>query len=90
MQDNGKWGQPNYFVDGRSVADVHIRYEHLAQDFQALCDRIGAVMPELPFTKNEHRGKKVDYRAYFDAPTQAHVADLRAQEIDYFGWTFDG
>lgn len=79
-----------YFIDDTPVADVYLRHSSLAEDYAALCDRLGIDAAPLPKLKSGQRGaKKIDFQDYYDAPLRDKVAELYARDIAHFGWTFD-
>ena len=62
------------------------RFEHLQDDFNEVCDRIGIPRKELPHVnQSKHR----DYRNYYNKRTRKMVEDAFAQDIELFGYTFD-
>ena len=38
----------------------------------------------------KNKSRSPDYREVYDAKTRALVAELHAEDIEYFGFTFDG
>ena len=79
-----------YAIGDRVVADVVMRYERLAEDFDGFLERIGhAGAAALPRAKGAYRPKR-DYRSFYDADTIAVVARRYAREIAHFGMTFEG
>lgn len=79
-----------YFIDGKPVADVYMKYHAMDADFSALCQKLGLEIDGLPRAKTTQRGgKKIPYQAYFDDASKARVASLYPQEIEHFRWTFD-
>lgn len=77
-----------YAIDGKIVADVVIRHEHLVADYEALADRIGTKLPPLPHAKSSYRQDKRPYRELFDAETRDVIARRYAREIEAFGYEF--
>jgi hypothetical protein len=68
-------------------AQAVIRYEHLAADLAAVCDRIGIPRVTLPRLNASVHG---DYRSYYgNSRLRALVADKFACEISAFGYRFD-
>ena len=63
------------------------RFEHLAEDFQAICDEIGieASLPHLNASKRQR-----DWRSYYTDETRALVEDLFRCDIEAFGYSWDG
>ncbi|MBX7249192.1 MAG: sulfotransferase family protein [Caulobacteraceae bacterium] len=80
-----------YTLDDQPVADVVMRHETLAKDFDALLERLGcAGAVRLPRAKGAHRTRGRDYREFYTPETRALVARRYHREIAYFGMTFDG
>lgn len=79
-----------YFIDGKPVADVYIRYHRLAEDLKAIEQRLGLDMPSLPEAKSNYRGKvKIPYQDYYDMAAKKKIERIYRLEIEHFGWTFD-
>lgn len=82
---NGDPRQPNLFDN----LDIIIRYEHLHDDW----DNFRASMPFDPGpleVKNAFPGRKPHYSAYFrNRKDRAQVRERFAEEIEYFGYTFE-
>lgn len=68
-------------------ADAVIRFEHLAEDFELICQKIGLPTFELP---RVNASTRKDYRAYYtnDALID-QVAKKFAREIECFQYRFD-
>lgn len=82
---------PIYFIGQVPVADAYIRYEHLQDDYAALCRKLRLEVNDLPRAKtNQRDGVKIPYQDYFDDPSRDRVGHVFAMEIDHFGWRFDG
>ena len=66
-----------------------IRYEHLHEDLELLCQNIG-----IPYDPNKLPQKKVgyrdgkDYRKYYNETTRKIVADAFKEEIEKFDYSF--
>ncbi|NEQ09195.1 MAG: sulfotransferase family protein [Moorea sp. SIO4E2] len=73
-------------ADGKLIVDFVGRYETLAQDFDYICKvlSIDASLPHL--NKTIHR----DYRSYYNEKTKKLVGEYCQEDIDLFGYTFDG
>jgi hypothetical protein len=81
--------QSDYLVDlhGRVIVDFIGRYERLDADFNAICQRIGIVAPQL-----SHHRKAVDrhdYRHYYDHETAELVARHFVRDVELLGYRFD-
>lgn len=82
--------QRDYLVDlhGRMLTDFVGRYEHLQDDFETICTRIGIPTPKLPH-KRQARDRDRDYRSYYSDALAAMVQDHFAGDIAEFGYRFD-
>jgi hypothetical protein len=72
--------------DGRLLVDYVGRIETMQDDFATLCTRLG-IKAELP---HKNASSHHDYRTYYDAYTRRLVAEHFAEDIEHFGYTFDG
>ncbi|WP_193211828.1 sulfotransferase family 2 domain-containing protein [Luteolibacter marinus] len=63
--------------------DFIIRYEHLGEDFNTVCQRVGIPPVELPVRNRSSRG---DVAEYYDKDLSDFIARTFADEIDYFGY----
>jgi len=82
--------QSDYLVDlhGKVLADYIGRYEQLGEDYAHICKTIGIEAPPLA-----HKRKAEDragYRKYYSDATAALVAEHFRQDIEMFGYRFDG
>lgn len=80
-----------YYFDwrGRPYNDFVIRYEHLEEDYAAVCKRIGIPTESLPSLKTKTRSSR-DYRQMYDAELREVIARKFKKEIEYFVYTFEG
>lgn len=62
------------------------RFERLAQDFEAICDRIGIARDPLPHLNGSDPR---DYRGFYDGKAVDFVTRHSAAEIDLFGYRFE-
>lgn len=71
---------PDYF---------HIRYEHLHEDMQTLCDKLNIPFEKDKFPK-EKTGvrKEKGYKKFYDDETREMVAKAFSREIERFGYQF--
>lgn len=70
--------------DGIIRLDFIGRFEHLAEDFSLICERVG-IAGDLPRKKSSPRG---DYTEYYTARTRDIVATVFAADIVAFGYEF--
>jgi hypothetical protein len=73
-------------ADGHPLVDFIGRFENLAADFQYICDRL-RIKATLPHMNGSRHG---DYRQYYTDRTAAMVEAAFHEEIEYFGFSFDG
>lgn len=78
-----------YTIDDALCVDAVIRYEHLAEDFQEVCKRIGVPATELPRLKGGIRKQQRHYSEYFDEESMRIVADRHQNDIRLFGYKFE-
>ncbi len=74
-------------ISGSTIVDFVGRYEQLADDFAAVCDRLGVKPRALPH-KRQARSRR-DYRSYYADTTAELVGRLFHKDIDEFGYRFD-
>jgi hypothetical protein len=72
--------------DGTVIVDFVGRYETLAQDFQRVCHILG-IESSLPHL---NRSSHQDYRSYYTETTRKIVEEYFKEDIELFGYTFDG
>lgn len=80
--------QSDFIVDDRRelIVDSIAKTESLDRDAAAIFDRIG-VRTRLP---HHNRSQHDDYRSYYDERTRDLVAEHYAEDIERFGYSFDG
>lgn len=78
-----------YLIDGRCCVDFIIRYENLADDVQGVCRRLGIPAIELPRLKSGFKPGQFHYSRYYDADSEALVADRHSSDIRLFGYRFE-
>lgn len=80
--------QKEFVVDenGQQIVDFIGRYERLSSDFQRVCKVLGlnATLPHM------NASMRKDYRTYYNERTRRLVQDYFKEDIDFFGFTFDG
>ena len=79
--------QHSYVTDsaGRLVVDFVGRFERLAHDYDVVARRLGVNRPLTTTNRSDHD----DYRRYYDAATQARVAEFYRKDIELFDYRFD-
>jgi hypothetical protein len=77
-------------INGRNIADVVLRYEHLDADFESFVRSLGVdELPELPRANSESRPHDArDYRMMYGDLTRRIVERVYAREIQEFGYEF--
>ncbi|KKI98407.1 sulfotransferase family 2 domain-containing protein [Prochlorothrix hollandica] len=73
--------------EGQLIVDFIGRYETLVPDFQTICETLG-LTAQLPRLNVSRQGR--DYRAYYSDRTRQLVADHFGDDIETFGYTFEG
>jgi hypothetical protein len=80
--------QSVFLIDGKCCVDFFIRYEHLHEDIQEACHRIGIepTVENLPQMKSGIRSKAYKTSDYYDAASIRIVKQRYAFEIERFGY----
>jgi hypothetical protein len=78
-----------YIIDGELCVDYVIRYEHLADDLNEVCKRVGLPNMVLPHLKSGMRKKDHHYSEYYDEEMRDLVANRHQHDIRLFGYRFD-
>ena len=65
--------------------DFILRFEHLQEDFNLLCEKLNIKKSKLPHVNNSQHNH---YSKYYDEELVNLVAGRFRHEIDYFGYTF--
>ena len=76
------------FPDGSPTCDTYLRYEHLDQDLQGLCETIGIAPQQLLKTKNKCRPRNLHYSELYTQRTRDFVEECHSKTIRYFGYEF--
>lgn len=72
-------------IDEMPAQDAVIRFEHLAEDFAAICRRLDIESPSLTHRNRSCRGP---YRDFYTDETRTLVAKQYAEDIERFGYQF--
>lgn len=75
-------------LDGADLCDLVIRFEDFAGGVTALEGRLGFRLPELPHVNRSERS--ADWRAVHTNETRDAVAEMCGEDIERFGYSFDG
>ena len=88
--DNKRSQQKDLLVDDNNnlLVDFVGRFESLESDFKTICRRLGLKLT-LPHRNDSIFRVTKDYREYFDADTRDLVAEVCADDIRLFGYSFD-
>ncbi len=80
----------HYLMDGRFCLDAVVRFEHMADDLKAMCDRVGIAWEphRLPHFKKGIRPPSYRIEDLYTERSKAIVRDACAFELDYFGYSF--
>lgn len=73
--------------DGQLMVDYVGRFEELHNHFNIICDQIG-VKAELPHKK--FLRKRKPYQYYYTDEMRDLLAEFSREDIDYFGYRFEG
>lgn len=90
-----------YDTDGRLLVNYVGRFETIARDFRLVSDTLGLGVDELPrknvsgmsrFQKLFRRKprEKKPYQNYYDAGLRDRVGEFYRQDVERFGYSFDG
>jgi len=74
--------------DGALLTDAVGRVEDMQESYDAICGRIG--IPSRPLDRVNSTRPRVDYRRYYDPALVDAVAARYAQDLDLFGYGFEG
>jgi len=79
-----------YVIDGKMCMDFIVRYEHLGEDLQAVCTRLGVPWEpgRLPTLKGGFRPKESQVEAMFTPRSEEMARRTYAFELENFGYSF--
>jgi hypothetical protein len=88
LRSFGQNQAPSYMrhADGSEHCQLYIRLEQFKTDAAPLFDHLGFAL-ELPVTNTSSRQR--DWRVYYDAQTQAAIAEVCSEEINRFEYSFN-
>jgi len=78
-----------FYENNQPFFDVALRFEHLQEDFDALCNRLNVPKVELPFLNTQSRLIQHPYQQYYTPHTRELINKAFHQVIDHFGYRFD-
>lgn len=84
-----EWGFGVYTIDGEVAVDKVCRYEHMADELEALRTRLN--LPEkieLPRAKSQFRKDKRSYDKAINEEQKEKIARMFSKEIDLWGYSF--
>ena len=87
----GRWTNNDrfYVIDDQLCVDHAIRYEHLSEDFNEICGKLGLDNCSLPRLKSGMRQRNHHYSEYYDDESKAIVAEKHKNDIQFFGYRFE-
>ena len=84
-----KRGYENYTLDGNIIVDRVLKFENLQVELDSVAHKLGICETLLiPHTKHYIKPPRLNYRDCYNDCDAKFVADLFADEIEYFGYTF--
>jgi hypothetical protein len=91
LQGSGAFNDRTIFmIDGHSVIDEFIRYEHLTTDVEKVCKALGieiSVKLLGNYKSGRHRKRQEHFSEYYDPSTKGLVEREFAWEINRFGYS---
>jgi hypothetical protein len=79
-----------FFTEGRPILyDFIIRFEHLQEDFDTLCDQLGLPQTKLPRLKGYVRRDPAHYSEYYTDEMIEYIANRFKLHIDRFNYEFE-
>lgn len=75
-------------IDGKQVVDFIGRYENLQSDFEFIKEALA--LPNDCRLPHENASDHQNYRECYTDETRQMVAEIFAEDIELFGYTFDG
>jgi hypothetical protein len=87
----GNWTNNDdfYTIDDQLCVDFVIRYEHLEEDYNKVCNTIGVPKKGLPHLKSGIRKKSLHYSEYYNDETRQIVADQSQNDLRLFDYQFE-
>lgn len=80
------WYDDKYKIDGEPVMDFFIRFEHLYEDLEIVCNKLGVpyVQADVSHLLGEFRKHDIPISDYYNDELEAFVAHKCAWEIETF------
>lgn len=78
-----------YILGDRLCVDYMIRYEHLQEDMNTLCQKLGLPDLQMPRLKAGIRNVRGHYSSLYDEETAELVRRKHRYDIELFGYTFE-
>jgi hypothetical protein len=75
-------------IDGHQAVDFIGYYENLHEDFEIVKKKIG--LPDECGLSHSNKSIHGDYRDYYTDETKQMLAEIFAEDIELFGYTFEG
>lgn len=82
--------QARFLLDknNRPLTDKIIRFERLNEDFKEVAKKTGLKTASLPHVNKSRNQAKVDYREAYCEESKKIIADMYADDIELFGYSF--
>jgi hypothetical protein len=77
-----------YFKNKILIADIHLRFERLQDDFDKFSNLLKIPQVNLPRLKSQHRKDKRHYSTYYQNQSIKLVANCYKDIINHFGYKF--
>jgi len=78
------------YLEYAADMDAIVRFERLDEELALALGRVGVTHDQPVHKVNPTRGRSADYRSYYTPELRTIVEAAYAEEMDVFGYTFDG